>query len=100
LINPYAPPVLPDKDSSNRGKRFWVGYQRSWDFSPVRDNSQDMVLYMSTTDQPANVQVRINGTGWVRNYVIPPFTTKASEIMPKDGLDDARLVPPWHQYRE
>jgi gliding motility-associated-like protein len=92
LINPYAPPVLPDKDSSNRGKRFWVGYQRSWDFSPVRDNSQEMVLYMSTTDQPANVQVRINGTGWIRNYVIPPFTTKASEFMPKTGLDDARLV--------
>ena len=34
LINPYAPPVLPEKDSSNRGKRFWVGYQRSYDFNP------------------------------------------------------------------
>ncbi|MFL5743061.1 MAG: gliding motility-associated C-terminal domain-containing protein [Niastella sp.] len=91
LINPYAPPVLPEKDSSNRGKRFWVGYQRSYDFNPG-SNSQEMVLYMSTTDQPANVQVRINGTSWVRNYVIPPFTTKASDFMPKTGLDDARLL--------
>lgn len=91
LINPYAPPVLPEKDSSNRGKRFWVGYQRSWDFDNG-GNSQEMVLYMSTTDQPANVQVRVNGTGWVRNYVIPPYTTKASDYMPKAGLDDARLT--------
>lgn len=90
LINPYAPPVLPEKDSSNRGKRFWVGYQRSWDFTS--GNSQEMVLYMSTTDQPANVQVRVNGTGWVRNYVIPPYTTKASDYLPKAGLDDARLT--------
>jgi trimeric autotransporter adhesin len=91
LINPYAPPVLPEKDSSNRGKRFWVGYQRSYDFDPG-SNSQEMVLYMSTADQPANVQVRINGTSWVRNYVIPPYTTKASDFMPKTGLDDARLL--------
>lgn len=91
LVNPYAPPVLPDKDSSNRGKRFWVGYQRSWDFDQG-SNSQEMVLYMSTTDQPANVQVRINGTSWVRNYTIPPFTSKASDYMPKGGLDDARLL--------
>ncbi|THU40431.1 T9SS type B sorting domain-containing protein [Niastella caeni] len=91
LVNPYAPPVLPDKDSSNRGKRFWVGYQRSYDFNPGV-NSQEMVLYMSTTDQPANVQVRINGTNWVRNYVIPPYTTRASDYMPKNGLDDARLL--------
>lgn len=91
LINPYAPPVLPDKDSSNRGKRFWVGYQRSYDFSPG-NNSQEMVIYMSTTNEPANVQIRINGTNWVRNYTIPPFTTTASDFMPKAGLDDARLV--------
>jgi gliding motility-associated-like protein len=91
LINPYAPPVLPDKDSSNRGKRFWVGYQRSYDFNPGL-NSQQMVLYMSTLDQPANVQVRVNGTNWVRNYVIPPFSTQASDYLPKDGLDDARLL--------
>jgi gliding motility-associated-like protein len=91
LVNPYAPPQLPEKDSSNRGKRFWVGYQRSWDFTNG-GNQQDMVLYMSTTDQPANVQVRINGTSWVRNYVIPPYTTQASDYMPKAGLDDARLL--------
>jgi gliding motility-associated-like protein len=91
LINPYAPPVLPEKDSSNRGRHFWVGYQRSYDFNPGT-NSQDMVLYMSTTDQPANVQVRINGTNWVRNYIIPPHTAQASEYMPKAGPDDARLL--------
>ena len=90
LVNPYAPPVLPEKDSSNRGKRFWVGYQKSYDFT--NGNSQQMVLYMSTTDQPANVQVRIAGTNWIRNYVIPPFTTQATESLPKAGADDARLM--------
>lgn len=90
FINPYAPPVLPDKDSSSRGKRFWVGYQKSWNFS--NGNAQNMVLYLSTTSQPATVEVKINGTSWARTYVIPPFTTKASDIIPKGGADDARLL--------
>ncbi len=51
-----------------------------------------MVLYMSTTNQSANVQVRVNGTNWVRNYTIPPFTTKASDYLPKAGSEDARLM--------
>ena len=98
FINPYAPLVLPDKDSSNRGRRFWVGYQRSWDFAYAGcpncpgSNSQEMVLYLSTTNEPANVQVRVNGTNWVRNYSIPANTTRASDLLPKTGADDARLL--------
>lgn len=83
LVNPYAPPVLPDVDSSNRGRRFWTAYQRSYDMPPPGSNAQEMVLYFSTTDNPANVQVKINGTTWVRNYVVPPFTTVASDLIPK-----------------
>lgn len=91
LINPYAPPVLPDKDSSNRGRRFWVAYQKSYDFTSG-GNAQEMVLYLSTAGQAANVQVKINGTTWVRNYSIPANTTKASDLIPKTGADDARLL--------
>lgn len=91
FVNPYAPPILPDQDSSNRGKRFWVGYQKSWHFDNG-SNTQDMILYLSTTDQAANVQVKINGKNWVRNYVIPANTTRASDLIPKAGADDARLL--------
>ncbi|RYZ24611.1 MAG: hypothetical protein EOO16_00490 [Chitinophagaceae bacterium] len=76
-------------DSSNRGKRFWVAYQRSYDF--FNGNSQNMVLYLSTDNQPANVTVRIKGTNWVRTYAIPANTAISSEIIPKSGLIDARL---------
>ncbi len=90
LVNPYAPPVGPDRDSSNRGKRFWVGYAKSYDFTSG-GNSQEMVLYLSTDQQAANVQVRINGTNYVRNYIIPPNTVKVSDLIPKSGANDARL---------
>jgi len=87
IINPYAPPVLPDKDSSNRGRRFWVAY-------PVNqlnaNTSQQMVLYLSAQD-PANVQVKINGTPWVRNYFVPGNTVTATEYLPKAGADNAFL---------
>lgn len=88
LVNPYAPPVLPDKDSSNRGRRFWVAYGHHQGFS---SNGQDMVLYLSA-QQPANVQVRINGTNWVRNYLIPANSAIVSDIIPKLGAEDARLM--------
>lgn len=91
LVNPYAPPEVRDRDSSNQGKRFWVGYAKSYDFTSG-DNLQEMVLYLSTNEQAANVQVRINGTGYVRNYLIPPHTVKVSDLIPKSGPFDARLL--------
>jgi gliding motility-associated-like protein len=92
LLNPYAPPILPDQDSSNVGKRFWVAY-------PLNQlaGGQDMVLYFSTQSQPANVQVKIGGTGgYVRNYVIPANTVFSTgsvpDLMPKAGAQSAYLA--------
>lgn len=87
LINPFAPPVLPDKDSSNRGRRFWVAYA----INQLRTGSnQEMVLYLSA-QEPANVSVKINGTTWERNYLVPANTVVQTEFLPKNGPDNAFL---------
>ncbi len=82
-----APPAFT-LDTSNRGRRFWVGYghHQGFEFS----NSQEMVLYLSA-EAAANVTVKVNGTNWVRNYSIPANTVRVSDILPENGLVDARL---------
>jgi gliding motility-associated-like protein len=90
LINPFAPPVLPDKDSSNRGRRFWVAYA----INQLRTGAnQEMVLYLSA-QEPANVSVKINGTSWQRDYLVPANTVVQTEFLPKDGPDNAFLNNP------
>ncbi len=74
-------------DTSNRGRRFWVGYGHHSFFNV---NTQSMVLYLSA-EQAANVTVKVNGTNWVRNYAIPANSVRVSDLMPKTGLSDARL---------
>lgn len=88
VLAPPPPPNVISIDSSNKGTRFWVGYGHHYGFS---SNTQDMVLYLSA-EQAANVQVKVNGTSFIRNYSIPANTVKVSDIMPKSGLVDARLV--------
>ena len=92
LINPYAPPILPDRDSSNTGRRFWVAYGHHQSMTGTTGGAQDMVLYLGALEQAANVQVRVNGTSWVRNYTIAPNSAIQSDVMPKTGTDDARLL--------
>jgi gliding motility-associated-like protein len=87
LVNPYAPPVLPDKDSSNRGRRFWVAYAAN---QLNTGSNQQMVLYLSA-EEPANVTVKINGTSWVRNYLVPANSVTPTEFLPKAGPDNAFL---------
>ncbi len=94
LVNAYATPDSDDS-SSNRGKDFWIGYQRSNAFS--EGNSQQMVLYFGAGDSPANVTVTIEGTSgtpWVRNYLVPANSSLSSDFIPKVGVDDARLFNP------
>ncbi|MFY0254424.1 gliding motility-associated C-terminal domain-containing protein [Chitinophaga sp. 30R24] len=81
--------LLQPADSSNRGTRFWVGYGHHQFFT--NDNSQNMVLYLNAQDS-SNVTVRINGTNWERVYHIPANQTITTEIIPKSGLSDARLI--------
>ncbi len=94
LVNPFAQ-IDADDSTSNRGKDFWVGYQRTNGFDGGAGGGQNMVIYMGAGDVPANVTITIEGTTgtpWVRNYTVPANTTLTSEIIPKTGADDARLV--------
>ena len=85
-----APPVVQviSADSSNAGTKFWVAYGHHYGFGT---NSQSMVLYLSA-EQAANVQVRVNGTSWVRNYSIGANTAIVSDPLPKTGLSDSRIT--------
>jgi gliding motility-associated-like protein len=89
MTDGVAPPdgSIVTADTSNRGRRFWVGYGHHYGFST---NGQDMVLYLSA-EQAANVTVKVNGTSWVRNYAIPANSVRVSDLLPETGLADARL---------
>ncbi|HCY89939.1 MAG TPA: hypothetical protein DHV17_06745 [Chitinophagaceae bacterium] len=76
---------------SNRGVDFWVGYGHHQFMETGQTNSQEMVIYLSA-EQTANVTIRIEGTAWVRNYVVPANTVIASDLIPKAGANDARLI--------
>ncbi len=100
---------------SNKGKEFWVGYGHHQFMESGQNNSQEMVLYLSTESQAATVTVQIYGSGnpaiastvWRRIYNIPAntvistgtvnantFTAAAGAVgtMPKTGSYDCRLV--------
>lgn len=91
ITNPYAPPILPDRDSSNRGKRFYFAYAIN---QLNAGTSQQMVIYLSAGNDPANVQVRVNGTTWTRNYFVPANTVITTDFLPKAGPDNAFLNTP------
>ena len=85
IIAPPPPPDVISVDSSNSGRKFWVAY-------PINQlnagATQEMVLYLSAT-QAANVQVKINGTSWVRNYAVAANSVVATEYLPKAGFNNA-----------
>ncbi|ANE50102.1 gliding motility-associated C-terminal domain-containing protein [Flavisolibacter tropicus] len=91
-VNAVPPPqvITLQTDSSNTGKRFWVGYANSYDF--IDQNAQEMVLYLSTGAEPATVTVKVNGTDWMKTYSIPANTAITSDRMPKTGFYDSRLL--------
>ncbi|GGH79456.1 gliding motility-associated-like protein [Filimonas zeae] len=84
-----VPEVYLPADTSNMGTRFWVGYGHNSFFDTP--NEHEMVLYFSARDS-ANVTVRINGTTWERQYHITPGSNAVSDLIPKQGMLDARLV--------
>jgi gliding motility-associated-like protein len=87
LINPYAPPVTPDRDSSNRGKRFWVAYAIN---QLNGGGGQEMYLYLSA-QEAANVRVKIYGTGYDVVYPVPANTVVVVPALPKAGPNNAFL---------
>ncbi len=84
-----VPVVISPADSSNRGTRFWVGYGHHEFFGG--DNDQDMVLYLSA-EEAADVTVKVNGTSWIKHYHVAANTTLSTDLIPKNGLEDARLM--------
>jgi gliding motility-associated-like protein len=77
---------------SNKGKEFWVGYGHNFLFENSTDaNNQNMVLYLSA-DEAATVTVSISNTSWVRTYSIPARTVISSDLIPKVGIDDCRIL--------
>ncbi len=89
--------VLTAQDKSNRGKEFWVGYGFHWimvnpdNGGAIQVNSQDLALYISA-EQAATVTVSISGTTWSQTLNIPANTVNTSIIIPKSGLNDARIL--------
>lgn len=92
LINPVAQKDSDDS-TSNRGKDFWVGYQRTNGFT--QGNTQEMVLYFGANNQEAHVTVTIEGTSgspWVQNYTVPANSAISSAFIPKAGANNATLL--------
>lgn len=87
--------ISSGQDRSNRGKEFWLGYGFHWIMANpdgvIALNSQDMALYIST-EQAAVVTVSINGTSWSQTLNIPANTVDASIVVPKSGVNDARIL--------
>ncbi|HRI26374.1 MAG TPA: IgGFc-binding protein, partial [Ferruginibacter sp.] len=85
------------QNKSNRGKEFWLGYGYNSNFFPSTQglsdpvNTQELALYIST-EQAAVVTVTINGTSWLQTLNIPANTVDASILIPKSGVNDARIT--------
>ena len=78
---------------TNTGKEFWVGYGNNYLFSQgTTVNQQQMVLYLGAGSQTAHVTVTVHGTTWVRNYTIAPNAVQISDLMPKAGAEDCRIL--------
>jgi len=80
------------QDKSNKGKEFWLGYGHNVLFTadnPI--NAQQLVLYLSA-EQAATVTVTVNGTAFSQTVSIPANTVDYSIVIPKSGINDARIV--------
>ena len=86
------------QDFSNKGREFWVGYgshvnmyNNDGSVNNSNGGSQNMVLYF-TSDQDADVTVEIPNTSWTRTYKVIANQVTTSEVIPKTGLEDARIT--------
>ena len=80
------------QNRSNKGKEFWLGYGNNVLFNhdnPV--NGQTLVLYLSA-EEAAVVKVSVNGTAWTQTVTIPANSVDVSVVIPKSGVNDARLT--------
>jgi gliding motility-associated-like protein len=77
-------------DTSNTGTRFWVGYGHNRSF--MTNNNQNLALYLVAGQTDAHVVVKVNGTAWGKDYLVPANTNLTTDMIPKSGLSDARLT--------
>ena len=77
LFNPYSPPEIPSKGTSNAGDNFWVAYPRT--SSGV---TETYVLYLSAGDEPAYVHVDVDCENYHRTYNIPAHTVVVAQALP------------------
>ncbi len=79
------------QNKSNKGREFWLGYGHNVLFTQdVPVNGQTLVLYLSA-EQAATVTVTVNSTGFSQTVNIPANTVDFSVIIPKSGVNDARI---------
>ena len=78
---------------SNEGKEFWVAYAPHRLMGNGADNSQEMHLYFSATEN-AHIRVTINGTTYLEEYDVTANTVTTSKPIPQSipaTTYDARL---------
>lgn len=83
------PVVVATADTTNLGTHFWASY-------PINDyysfSGHGMVLYLSAAATDADVTVKIHGTTWSRHYHVPAGTVVMTDVIPRGGSADARLL--------
>lgn len=85
--------VANAQQKSNQGKEFWLGYGHNVLFdvgSGGPPNSQNLAIYISA-EQAAQVTVSVRGTSFSQTVSIPANSVDATILIPKSGLEDARI---------
>ncbi len=89
--------LLSAQDFSNKGLEFWAGYGAHLSMLNAdgtintSGGSQEMVFYI-TGNQDANVTIEIPSIGWSRTYNYAQNSILTTEVMPKAGPADIRLL--------
>lgn len=86
----FEPSGPAGADTSNIGTRFWVAYGHDRSF--MTNNGQNLALYLVAGQTAAHVVVKVNGTAWGKDYLVPANTALTTDLIPKSGLSDARLT--------
>ncbi len=86
---PVQPVYVTTSDSTNKGTRFWAPYGLSRDM--LQGNAQQF-RFILAADVATEATVSVNGTSYKKTYSIPAGGVITTDIIPKSGWYDARLV--------
>ncbi|MEO8116494.1 MAG: hypothetical protein ABI653_02525, partial [Bacteroidota bacterium] len=88
---------LHAQDFNNKGLEFWAGYGAHLSMYNADGSvnpsggSQEMVFYF-TGNTDATITVEIPSLGWSRSYNYSRSTILTTDLMPKSGGNDARII--------